>query len=182
MVKGSFDYLEYPRKLNLGCGFDLRAGYLNVDFNDFHNPDLLADVRKLDMLPTAYYDEIIAQDVLEHLPRADTGVALAEWARLLRTAGTLRLRVPNIFGLVELFSRPENDTVEQHELLIQSAYGTQAYEGDYHLTGFTERLLDHYLRVAGFTKVRFQPRDEWLFDIVAEREDFKQCRKTAGCV
>jgi len=84
--------------------------------------------------------------------------------------GILKLRVPNVFGLVELFSLPEKDTVEQHELLIQCAYGTQAYDGDYHLTGFTERLLDHYLHAAGFTNIMFKPRDGWMFNVIAKRK------------
>jgi predicted SAM-dependent methyltransferase len=59
-------------KLNLGCGFDHRAGYLNVDMHPFTNPDLVADVLDLSMLPAATYDEIIAQDVLEHFRWCDT--------------------------------------------------------------------------------------------------------------
>jgi hypothetical protein len=35
-----------PRKLNLGCGWDKRDGYLNVDLHGSHDPDLVADVRQ----------------------------------------------------------------------------------------------------------------------------------------
>lgn len=82
-----FDYSKYPKKLNLGCGFDIRPDYINIDFQDFHNPDLVADIRKLDMLPSGLYDEVIAQDCLEHFPRCDTEPALFEWSRLLKTGG-----------------------------------------------------------------------------------------------
>jgi len=56
------------RKLNLGCGFDLREGYVNVDFQDFHKPDVVADVRDHGHAPVWLVEEIIARDVLEHLP------------------------------------------------------------------------------------------------------------------
>src|SRR4051794_39295293 len=56
-----FDPLAHPRRLNLGAGFDKRPGYLNVDLNDFHAPDLVGDVRSLPELPTGLYEEIIAQ-------------------------------------------------------------------------------------------------------------------------
>ena len=32
-----FDPAAWPRKLNLGCGFDRRQGYVNVDLHDFHH-------------------------------------------------------------------------------------------------------------------------------------------------
>src|SRR5436853_7490297 len=91
-----FDARSAPRRLNLGCGWDHRAGYVNVDFHAYHKPDLVADVRKLGFLPAGHYDEIVAQDVLEHLPRRQTLAVLRHWNRLLRKGGTLELRVPNV--------------------------------------------------------------------------------------
>lgn len=73
----SFDRAAYPKQLNLGCGFDHREGYLNFDMNVWHQPDLLADVRKIGFLPAKYCDEILAQHVLELLPRTETLRALA---------------------------------------------------------------------------------------------------------
>lgn len=160
---------SWPTKLNLGCGWDKRDGYLNVDLHDFHNPDLVADIRHLAMLPSGYFDEIVAQDVLEHLSRADAPPALAEWARLLRLGGELVVRVPNLIGLLRLMERAA--TVEEQVALVQCLFGTQAYNGDYHVNGYTELLLRDALREAGFAVASLQPFDEWLFDVVAVRAD-----------
>ncbi len=165
-----FDYLQYPRKLNLGCGFDIRSGYLNIDFQDFHYPDLVADIRKLDMLPSEFYEEIIAQDCLEHFPRCDTEPALAEWSRLLKSGGILKLRVPNLIGLLELFLMESKQSVEEHKLLVQCMYGTQAYNGDWHFTGFTQILLEDYLEKAGFHNIKLISKDHWLFDVTCEKK------------
>ncbi len=162
-----FDYAAHPCRINLGCGFDHRAGYLNVDFQDFHHPDLLADVRDLGMLPSGYYEELIAQDVLEHLPRTEVLSALQEWGRLLAPGGQLVLRVPDIIGLAKLLSE-RHDLAEQ-EILLQNLYGTQAYSGDFHYFGFTEVVLRHYLALAGFEVAELRHRDQWLFDAVAVR-------------
>jgi predicted SAM-dependent methyltransferase len=159
----------HAKKLNLGCGFDLRSGYLNVDFQDFHKPDLVADVRDLWMLPSGYFDEIVAQDILEHLPRLDAPKALAEWSRLLRTGGVLYLRTPNIVGLAELCGHPEKQSIDEQKLLVQCLFGTQAYTGDWHHTAFTESLLGYYLAEAGFKIVTLSPKDHWLFEVTAER-------------
>ena len=75
-----------PKKLNVGCGFDIRPGFLNVDAAAFHDPDLVADVTDLRMLPDGYFEEIVAQDVLEHFERSKTSTALTEWSRLLSPA------------------------------------------------------------------------------------------------
>lgn len=165
----AIDYSKYPRKLNLGCGFDIRPGYLNVDFQDFHNPDLVADIRKLDMLPSGFYDEIVAQDCLEHFPRCDTEPALFEWSRLLKSGGTLKLRVPNLIGLLELFLWEDKQSIEDQKALVQCLFGTQAYEGDWHLTGFTQTLLDYYLSNAGFFNTMFSSKDHWLFEVTAKK-------------
>ncbi len=163
----TFDPAAYPRRLNLGCGFDHRDGYLNVDFQDFHSPDLVADVRDLAMLPDGYYDEIVAQDVLEHLYRHDVGRALNEWSRLLAVGGTLVLRVPDVIGLARLLSA--HRTLEMQQTLVQNLFGTQAYTGDYHHVGFTEMTLRAALADAGFGVRSLEHRDDWLFDAVAER-------------
>lgn len=167
-VDSTFDPHRHPPKLNLGCGFDKREGYVNVDFRDFHDPDLVADVRDLSMLPSDYYDEVLAQDVLEHLPRADALPALREWARVLAPGGLLRLRLPNLIGLMDLLvAKP---TLAEQEELVQCLYGTQAYTGDWHCNGFTELTLRHYLHEAGFPHPTFEPFDEWMFDITVHKE------------
>jgi SAM-dependent methyltransferase len=162
-----FDPAGFPRKLNLGCGWDLRAGYLNVDLNAFHKPDLVGDVRDLPMLPSGHYQEIIAQDVLEHLPRTATASALREWNRLLQMGGTLVLRVPSLEGLAELF-RNSRSFNKQRELM-QCLFGTQAYTGDFHLTSFTRLLLEGYLTRTGFKPQRVDVMHDWLFDATARK-------------
>jgi len=164
-----FDESAHPRRLNLGCGWDLRDGYLNVDLHAFHGPDLMADVTELPMLSSGRYEEIVAQDVLEHLPRTATLPTLAEWNRLLAPRGRLTLRVPSLLDLAALVADPAHQGPEQQEHLLQSLFGTQAYTGDVHLTSFTRSLLSHYLTQSGYATVSWQVRDQWLFEIEAEK-------------
>jgi predicted SAM-dependent methyltransferase len=168
-VSEPFDPARHPDKLNLGCGWDIREGYLNVDLHDFHKPDLVADVTKLEMLPSGYYSEVIAQDVLEHLPRQSTVEVLTGWCRLLKVGGTLHLRVPSVIDLAELMKLPENQTIAQQELFVQCLFGTQAYTEDCHYTTFTEPLLRHYLAEAGMAPDVWGMRDGWLFEVDARK-------------
>jgi predicted SAM-dependent methyltransferase len=168
-VLSPFDPATAPKRLNLGCGYDHREGFLNVDLHEFHNPDLLADVTKLDMLPDGIYEEIIAQDVLEHLPRTETVNVLREWSRLLKVGGRLHLRVPSVIDLAELMKKPEHQNIAQQELFVQCLFGTQAYTEDTHYTTFTEPLLRHYLAEAQLAPGTWGMRDEWLFEVDAIR-------------
>ena len=157
------------KKLNLGCGFDKRDGYLNVDINSSHNPDVTSDVLKLDFLPKKFYEEIIAHDVLEHLPRTSTRRALLHWASLLQLGGKLSLRVPSVLLIAKALNHPNNQTLELQELWIQSLFGTQAYSGDFHFTTFTEVILRSYLSQTGFQVTKFAIQDGWIFDVLSTK-------------
>lgn len=158
-----------PKRMNVGCGYDVRSGYLNVDLQPKHSPDLVADATHLPMLPSGYFQEILAQDVLEHFERARTQPALDEWNRLLEEDGILILRVPSLFDLFEMLSAPERRGFDQAQEIVHLLYGTQAYTGDYHLTSFTPELLDGYLARAGFLVCEASLLHGWLFDVRARK-------------
>jgi FkbM family methyltransferase len=151
-------------KLNLGSGWDNREGYVNVDFAPHHKPDLAADVLNLPIADGAI-EEILAQDVLEHLPRTSTTEALAEWRRVTKADGVARIRVPSLFHAVDLMRSA--DTLSMHQILLQNLYGTQAYAGDVHLTSFTDRTLADALHSAGYRRVCAELVDHWLWDVTA---------------
>lgn len=166
----NIDFNKLPDRLNLGCGFDKKTGYVNVDFSVMHHPDIVADVLKLGFLPKNHYSEIIAQDILEHLPRTSTTRALLHWASLLKKDGILTIRVPDILGVAQMLSDPKNQSIERQEVIIQNLFGTQAYTGDFHYTSFTEVTIRHYLEQCGFSIVEFKKLDGWLFEISAAKK------------
>lgn len=154
-------------KLNLGCGLDYRDGYINVDFHHSHKVDLVSDVSYLKEIDDQSCSEAVAQDVLEHMPRAQADTALREWNRVLKLGGVVRIRVPSLIDLSRLLSHRKNQTRKGQERLIQYLYGTQGYEGDFHLNGFTKLTLKHDLERAGFAVASIKIYKKWLFDVVA---------------
>lgn len=156
-------------KLNLGCGHDYREGWTNVDMNAWHRVDVICDVTWLKPLRDLYADHALAQDVLEHIPRTGVLTALCEWNRVLKFGGTIEIRVPDLQALVKLMDTPEYNHLAGHETLIQSAYGTQSYTGDFHLAGFTELTLRAQMDRAGFSIDRLERKDTWLFEVYATK-------------
>jgi predicted SAM-dependent methyltransferase len=159
------------RRLNLGCGYDRREGYINVDMNDFHAPDVVADVSDLSGFPSDFYEEILAQDVLEHMTREVSEIAFKEWARLLSPTGVMKIRVPSLLGLFSLFGR-DPWTAEAHKAIVHLLFGTQAYTGDFHLSGFTPPILLDMAEKSGVMLASAWLKDDWLFglEFVRKRE------------
>jgi predicted O-linked N-acetylglucosamine transferase (SPINDLY family)/SAM-dependent methyltransferase len=95
-----------PRTIQIGSGKDFRPEVLNLDINNAWGPDAVVDVAQdgvvnsvLDTnrfgrvtLQEDYFDCIIANDVLEHIP--DLVSAMSNCLRLLRPGGRFEISVP----------------------------------------------------------------------------------------
>jgi predicted SAM-dependent methyltransferase len=151
------------RKINVGCGYDKREGYLNVDMDPACAPDLLIADNNFTNLPRKHYEVLLAHDVLEHIPRAESLNALLEWADLIAPAGTLQLQTSNIVAIGEMMKAVR--TYERHHVYTTFCYGNQMHPGDYHFTGFTDITLRVLLVSAGFEVRSFEETDTWLYAV-----------------
>lgn len=65
MVKNKFNN---SKRLNLGCGMDIRKGFINVDFEQIKGVDMIFD---LNNLPYPFgdnqFEHIVMKNILEHL-------------------------------------------------------------------------------------------------------------------
>ena len=134
-------------KVNLGCGDDVLAGYVNMDARPVG--DIVGDVTKLPWADSSV-DEMRAMDILEHFPVTRSALILQEWRRVLSVGAVLTLRVPNMQSLGDLISHDDG----RCELYIRNVYGGHRWgeDGsfDAHHTGWTPRLLDLLLQRCGF--------------------------------
>jgi SAM-dependent methyltransferase len=81
-------------RLNLGCGTDIRSGYVNLDAAALPGVDVVHDLTVLPLpLDDGAFAEVLCQDVLEHLP--DYPRLLGEIHRVLRPGGRLVVRSPH---------------------------------------------------------------------------------------
>ncbi len=80
-------------KLNLGCGTDIRPGWVNMDIANLAGVDIVHNIETLP-LPFAdcHFDEILCQDILEHIEYIPV---LKDLHRILKPGGILTIRVPH---------------------------------------------------------------------------------------
>ncbi len=84
-------------KLNLGCGYNKLAGYVNVDKDRRCKPDVVADLEKPLPFKDNSVSEIVLVHVLEHLGQ-DTKTYLNVWKefyRVLKDQGVIKITVPH---------------------------------------------------------------------------------------
>ena len=136
-------------KLNIGCGKDIRPGFVNIDHNPGPGVDVVCDARALPF-PSGSASYILANDILEHFSWRETQAVLKGWTRILRDGGLLELRVPSLEGLIRLYLvRPRGWRVEDGQGLdpvIERLFGGQDYPGNTHLTTFDSRSLTDLLQ------------------------------------
>lgn len=81
------------KKLNLGCGTDIRIGWINLDIADLEGVDVVHDINELPLpFQDNSIDYILAQDILEHLEYAKL---LKDLHRIMKPNAVIEIRVPH---------------------------------------------------------------------------------------
>ncbi|MBE2189377.1 MAG: glycosyltransferase [Desulfobulbaceae bacterium] len=129
--------------LNLGCGRDVREGFLNIDLYSENENVVSMDIRNLE-LPDSCAEFILASDVLEHFSHRETDAVLKEWARVLKPGGKIEIRCPNLRLQMNAYQRGDWDA----DVASYMVFGGQTNPGDYHCVAFDEKSISKHLEKA----------------------------------
>ncbi len=151
-------------KLHLGCGKRNIPGYTHVDAVPFEHIDLVHAVDSLPMIPSESVDVVYACHVLEHFERKEVPRVLAEWRRVLKRNGVLRVAVPDFEAVCELYQR-----TRRMDLVLGPIFGRRDYLYNIHGCAFDELSLSRMLIDVGFDKVS---RYDWRATEHAEVDDY----------
>jgi predicted SAM-dependent methyltransferase len=140
-----------PLLLHLGCGSELKLGWINVDLWPV-NADLHWDLRMGIPFPTDCADGVFHEHVLEHIPKPAGLKFLQECFRVLKPTGVLRVVVPNAGNALRGYVKDDGRTTI---LYPSNLMGIEAlfYENG-HVSMFDSQTLAMMLRAAGFEDVR----------------------------
>ena len=157
------------RKLHLGCGVKHLPGWFHVDALDYPHVDHQGPVDDLSFIPDGEVELIYACHVLEHFGRKTYKAVLAEWRRVLKPGGVLRLAVPDYAACARLYlsGRLVRGLEDVRGLMV----GGQRDKYDFHGMVFDEPDLTVALKEAGFREVR---RWDWRTTEHAHMDDYSQ--------
>lgn len=153
-------------KLHLGCGNKKIDGFVNVDIRPDQSVDIIDDISKLESIKNGSVDLIYASHVLEHFGRHEYMSVLNRWYELLTEGGTLRLSVPDIKQVFQMYN---NGT--DLKKLWGFIYGGQTYDQNYHFIGFDFKTLSEDLIKVGFKETRLW---DWSKTNHSHIDDFSQ--------
>jgi predicted SAM-dependent methyltransferase len=153
--------------LNVGCGPKYVEGMINIDGNILRKKDLWLDVSIGLPFPRDSVTGIYASHLLEHFDANQARKLLAEFYRVLKRGGAVRLIVPSLEYAIRAYEEeaPERlpgwpDTYGS----IGGRFNNFLLCRNQHRTMFDFTLMQELLREAGFKNIsRQQPHESRCF-------------------
>lgn len=140
-------------KLHIG-GKHAKEGWKILNIMPGMHVDIVGNCVDMPFIESASVSEIYASHVLEHLGfREELPQALAEFNRVLRPGGLLRISVPDFEAIIHLYVKKAK-TFSDRWMLLTMLYGGQKNAYDFHKFGATWELMQRWLSSAGFTDIR----------------------------
>lgn len=150
-------------KIHLGCGKNIKEGYVNIDaYVNYPR------VEKLDIFNLPYkdetVDEILSEHLAEHIKFEDEEKFWRESFRILKKGGKLICETPDMEWLCHQFLEAKDDFKEFYKkghtdhyfgngrsiehrwgMITTHFFGNQNGEGQFHFNGYTN---DKFLKIA----------------------------------
>lgn len=128
-------------KLNLGCGHDVRLGWINLDSAALAGVDVVHNIEAFPWpFSDGYFDEIYAKDILEHIEYIDV---LREGLRILKPGGRFMIRVPH-FTSVDNYVDPTHKkmfSIQTFDFFVKGAAVSRSYYFDFAYSGIRDKSI-----------------------------------------
>lgn len=164
------------KKLNIGCGTDIKKGWVNLDFTPLPGVNVVHDIERLPLpFEDNEFDEILAQDVFEHVEYIPV---LKDLHRILKTGGTLTIRVPHFTSKnnfvdpthKKLFSVNTWDFFAERTLTCTKHIET---EKRYYFNFSFEKIASRRITFEKSSRIFFYNRlAEWFFNSTPSMQQF----------
>lgn len=145
---------------------------IRLDIDPAAEPDVVASMLDMTVVPTASVDAVYSSHNIEHLYPHEVPVALAEFLRVLKPEGFLVLTCPDLQSVCRLIAEDKLDEPAYvapagpiAPLDILYGHRPQLAEGNLfmaHHTGFTLKTLVAAARAAGFSSAIGERHDAFL--------------------
>mgnify|MGYP001187693939 CR=1 FL=1 len=145
-------------KLNLGCGNDIRDGYVNIDLNSNHQKVIKGDISNLDIfsLTDNSVDEILAIDVIQYFNYQNIVNVIANWCQKLKSNGSIYIESIDY----NMISNMMFYDLLGSEVVNNLLYGDPGLKGVYNLPSIESLLRNNKMQIdiKGFKEAKFYIR------------------------
>lgn len=171
------------KNIYMGCGPDIREGFLHCDIRKFDHIDIVCKAWEL----SSHIDEvnhIYSRHMLEHLTDNESKLTLQDWFNSLKIGGSVRIIVPDMdFHCKQWLDAKWSDiTVEEkwsdsthsHASIygwqkecnpLDDNYNTTYW--DVHKSGYNKRKMEYLLNKIGYKDVYVETKNKWHLVAVA---------------
>jgi predicted SAM-dependent methyltransferase len=125
----------------------------SINIGSLLNTDHLIDLKELEEISDNSVSAFYLSHVLERIPLRKVLVTLEKLFCKIIPGGTVYITVPDICALSTLLLNNELD-VNDKIYIIRIIYGEQTNDFNFHYSGFSYEVLEHFLDTIGFTGIR----------------------------
>jgi predicted SAM-dependent methyltransferase len=166
MITASYEISSYlnrntTRLLNVGVQTNHPKGWLNIDTYPTFGVVYL-DATKMSKLPTASFDAVLCEHMIEHVPKTVGEVICQESRRILKPNGVARFVTPDAERLCRMILAPGQDEERYLELFREyrkdpSLTRVDTLNAAFHDYGhqhlYTKEEFEAMLRKVGFSTI-----------------------------
>ena len=152
-------------KLNLGCGPDIKEGYLNIDTCPINDDVLKQDIGNLEFAENSV-DEIYAKDIIEHMSLSDFEKSVKNWSKICKTGAKLFIQTICWDSIIRAYYA----NVWSLETVIYMLFAGKNWvdgierQEDFHKSVYSDSLIRRILEENNFSieKIEFDKIDNAL--------------------
>lgn len=162
------------KKLHLGCGKNIKDGFINID--QFVKAPGVENIDVLNMpFPDDSIDEILSEHMIEHLPFESEEPFWRELFRVLKPGGRARIEAPDLEWLCAQFLKAKDEFTEFYKvgavdhyfghgrsiehrwgMITTHIFGNQNGDGQFHYNGYTKGKFFGIQKILGFRSCAVQ--------------------------
>lgn len=177
--------MEKEKNIYIGCGEDIREGFMHADIRKFDHVDYVCKAWELS-IHIQDVNHIYSRHMLEHLTNMEAIHTLSDWFKVLKKKGSIRIIVPDMdfhakqWLEAEWNEEFENDKWSDASHSFASIYGWQeecdpfeeVYNQSYwsvHKSGYNKKRMKFLLKKIGFKNIEIETKNKWHLVATAER-------------
>ncbi|KKP77998.1 MAG: Methyltransferase family protein [Candidatus Moranbacteria bacterium GW2011_GWF2_35_39] len=150
-------------KLNLGCWKRNFPGFINIDIINYPHVHFQRSADDLSIFEDESVDLIYASHVLEYFTLEEAKKALAEWRRVLKPSGILKVAVPDFEALVRVYNKYKDPLMLRGSIYaVVDKVVTVNDVAAIHKMFYDEKLLTKLLGETGFYNIHKYDWKEFL--------------------